>query len=157
LNKTNLVEIFDVEYHPENLRFLKHFRGKAQRKQIILSKHYPHICPDNAVLQDLEIINECEEADIIKIVLNEHHSMEILDQVAFEKPLIKLKLGNAGNFFDSLLLFNIFLGKYTRVQCKFLCPVYDPLFGVPVAPGQMSKEEIMSNSSKSFPISSPYS
>jgi hypothetical protein len=36
------------------------------------------------------------------------------------------------------------IGKQSRVECLFLCPVYDPLFGPGVAPGQMTKEEIIS-------------
>ena len=98
LSKTNLIDMFDIEYCAENMRFLQYFRGKTQRKHIILSKHYTQNLSENQVLQDIEVMNECEEADIIKIVLNEKHSLEILDQVVFEKPLIRLKLGNLGIF-----------------------------------------------------------
>ncbi len=67
-------------------------------QQIILSKHYIKAEDDTKVIQEIEFMNDCGEADILKVILNEAHSMQLFDQVLIKKPIIKFKLGFTGSF-----------------------------------------------------------
>jgi hypothetical protein len=96
LRKTNLIDIFDIEFDEKNMKFMRKFKSKLMGQLIILSKHYIKAEKDSKVVQDLEFMQDCEDADILKVILNEAHDLKLLDQVQINKPIIKFKLGVTG-------------------------------------------------------------
>lgn len=92
--KTNLVEIFDVEFSKATLEILKLLKKSSHK--IILSKHYTQNIPEETVLHDIEMMNDQNEATYLKVILNEKHNMKIFDNLIISKPIIKFKLGQTG-------------------------------------------------------------
>lgn len=150
LSKDLVFTYYDIEYSEQNLQFIEYFVSKVKGiAYVTLSKHYFDYKNDKEVLKELDAMTSVTAVDIYKIVLNEQNDINILDQLHIKKPLIKFKLGAKGNFhlrryFVKEKTSCANLGKESRVKCQFFCPVYDELFDKPVAPGQLTRDEILS-------------
>lgn len=133
--------IHDLEFEETNKDFMIKFLNLS--KNVILSKHYFDLnIEENIITQEIDNIIEFlsrndlkSSIKMLKICLHEKISDSFLNKLKTE---IKKKIS------IELLLFKMGgSGILSRIQSNFMCPVYDEKFSKKMAPGQLTKSNIV--------------
>jgi pentafunctional AROM polypeptide len=126
------IEFFDIDYNIDNIAFIANLRSNCHNSRIILSKHYLDDIDINIIKRDIYTMGLLN-VDIIKIITNvndanKYSKIKNYILITIKQPLIHFQLGD----------FN----KITRVNNKFLTPVYDKVICKATGSGQMTIDEI---------------
>ena len=133
--------IHDMEFEETNKVFMMKFLN--QSRNLILSKHYFDFNIEEIIISQetdkiIEFLNTYDLKNsfkMLKIILHERISDDFLNKLKIE---IKKKIS------IELLLFKMgSSGKLSRIQSNFMCPVYDDKYSEKMAPGQVTKDNIV--------------